>query len=169
MNRIVALVSMYAMLLTFFAPARAWARTQEPLGWDRVLALKSGDAVIVKLLTPKKKNRNGKVEKVEAARITLIVKGESLMLRKEEIKSISYIERPKANLVGGLIAAGGIALAATAEIVGTAQDLSQLNNGRLTSSTGKHNLGLIVAGIGVAAGGLLVLVLAGRSKLIYQA
>jgi len=169
MNRIVALVSIHSMLLALFAPGVAPARTQEPPGWDRVLALKPRDTVIVKLLAPKKKNRAGKVEKVEASGITLTVKGEPRLLRKEEIKSISYIQRPKANLVGGLIAAGGAALAATAETLGAAQDLSQLNSGQLTRSTGKHNLGLIIAGIGVAGGGLLVLLLAGRSKLIYQA
>jgi hypothetical protein len=167
LRHLVAMASIYTLLFTFVTPNAALAKSPQPLSWDNVLKLRQGDKIRVGLFS--KQVHNGKVDKVEPNGITLTAKEGSLLLPKNDIESVAHFDHPKANILGAAVAAGGLGLAVTAETVGTAQDLNQLSNGQLTSSTGKHNIGLLVAGIVVAVGGIAIIVLGGRPRIIYEA
>jgi len=166
-NRIVATSCIYALVVTLATPNAALAKNPKPLGWDNVLRLRHGDTVIVKLFS--NQVHRGKVDKVEPNGIYISSEEGPLVLLKADVSSVDFYDRKKAAIIGTALMAGGVGLALTAETIGTVQDVSQLNNGQLTGSTGKHNLGLMIAGIGVAVGGLAVFAFGGRPKTIYKA
>jgi len=167
-NRLVALACLCTSAFTMLAPVRAMAQSPDNPGWQKVLNLKPGDRVSVKLFG-KRRARAGKVERVEAGGIALAKRGGSTLLRKEDIQKVGYFTNPKLDAVAGWMTVGGLALSTGAETAGTIQDLNQLSNNKLTTTTGIHNVGLVVAGLGVAVTGLVIYFTGGRPHTIYQA
>jgi hypothetical protein len=163
-NHLVAMACIYAMVFTLIAPSVALAKSPKPLVWDNVLKLRQGDIIRITLVS--KQQHKGKVDKVEPNGITLTTKEGSLVIPKADIESVAHFAHPKATLVGSSVAVGGVVLAVTSETVGTAQDLNSLSNGQLPK---KHNLGLLVAGLVVVAGGVAIIAIGGRPTIIYEA
>ncbi len=166
-RHIVALVCLYCTVLTLAVPGRAQTESSKTLGWDNVIALRHGQTVIVKLFN--KQKYKGKVDQVEGKSLTLTTQGAPLLLLQENIQSVDYIDRKRANILGGIVMGGGALLASTAGFIGTTQDLQQLSNGQLSSSTGKRHLGLQLAGLFIAVGGLAIFAFGGRPKTVYEA
>jgi hypothetical protein len=163
----VAAVCIHSMLLTLLVPGVADARGPVTLGWDNLRSLNRGSVIVVQMRG--KGKYQGKLDDVTDQVIRLTSKDAHLELKCREIRTVAYFALPKANLIGGTMAAGGVALAAGAGLAGTAKDLNQLSDGQLTSSTGKHNLGLILGGFAIVAGGVLIIALRGRPKTVYDA
>lgn len=161
-----ATVCLYATVLAFLTPAAGLAQSANSVGWERVLNLKPGDTVRIKEFG--KRARTGKIEKVEASGITLSKRKSSLQLAKENIQRVGYFKNPKLDATAGWVALSGVGIATVAETVGTAQDLNQLSTGRINSSTGVHNVGLIIVGLGVAVTGLVIYFVGGRPQTIYE-
>jgi len=163
----VAAVCIHGMLLTLLVPGVADARGPVTLGWDNLQSLNRGWVIVVQMRG--KGKYQGKLDEVTDQILRLTSKDAHLALECKDIRTVAYFALPKANWIGGGMAAGGVALAAGAGLAGTAQDLNQLANGQLTSSTGKHNLGLILGGFAIVAGGVLIIALRGRPTTIYDA
>jgi hypothetical protein len=166
-NHIVAMVCIYAIVFTLAAPGTALAKGPKPLGWDNVLTLRKGDTIHVTLFS--KQVQTGKVDRVEPTGIALTTKEGSLLIPRENIKSVAYVGKPKVANPGLWMAAGGVALTGAAMLGGTAKDISDINSGKLSGSTGNHGNGLAIAGLGIAAGGIAVFFIGGKPKLIYEA
>lgn len=163
-NRFTAVICLYAMVLAITAPTPALARGKKLHDWDNVLRLRKGDSLIVLLFS--KKQYSGRVDHVELGSLAITTRTESLVLPKEDIKSVTRIGKPKLANPGLWLALGGVTLASTGELIQTTQDVVTLNNGRLPAN---HSYGILIAGLAVAAGGVAMLVFLGKPRQIYEA
>jgi hypothetical protein len=132
-----------------------------------VLRLRKGDTILVTLFSNDK--FRGKVDEILPTGICLVTKQGSMVIPKENVRKVAHVGKPGVNALGGGLMVGGVLLAVTAETAGTVRDANQLSQGQISGSTGKHNLGLELAGILIATGGFAVLVFGGRPRTIYEA
>jgi hypothetical protein len=139
-------------------------RGPKNLGWDNVLKVQKGTSVAVVLFS--KQAHTGKVDRVEPTGIALTTKQGPLLIPAGDIESITTIAKPKMANPGMYMMFGGILLAATSQLVSSVKDVSTLSNGNLP---GKHSYALLIAGFAIAAGGVAILVLVGKPRLIYKA
>jgi len=162
----IAIACVQALLFALAAPDMALAQDKKPLSWENVLKLRNGDAIWVQLLSNER--HSGKVDRVEPTGIALTTKEGSFLIPKENIRRMGHVGRPKVMNPGAWLFIGGLGLTVAAMVGGTLKDVSDVNQGKLDSSTGTHGIGLMVAGLGVAAGGVAVMV-ASKPRTIYVA
>jgi hypothetical protein len=175
-NSLVAMASIFALVCPLVAPTPALAKTPKAvsLGWDNVLRMRHGEVVAVTLFS--KKVYAGKVESVEpnAISVSLQKKLGSVLIPREEIRSVVRDEHVKAIEIGSIAVGAGALLAASSNLVGTVQQGSCLNNNP-TTITGLDNCSNINhtalegAGFSLVGAGLVVAILIGKPKYIYQA
>lgn len=175
LNPFVAMTCILALAVTLIAPSPASAKGpgraqgSAQYGWDNVLNLKHGDAIIVSLFS--KKAYLGKVESVEPESIAISLgkKKESMLISKEDVQSVALYEKFKATVAGGSIMAGGALLASMSQLVSSTKSATCLTGSSPSLSCGNGtNMPMIYAGLGVIAGGVAVMVLAGKPKYIYM-
>lgn len=175
LNPPVALACVVALVFTLVAPTPALAKSHKndmSLGWDNVLRLRHGETVTVLLFS--KRIYSGKVESVEpnSIKISIEKKQGSLLIPRDEIKFVNRVERAKAAYTGGIMIGGGILLASSSDLFGSIQQVGCLNgvsttNG-LESCSKINHTGLEIAGYGVSGAGLVVAILIGKPRTIYQ-
>jgi hypothetical protein len=163
-NHYIATLCAVTTFLAFVAPGSALAKAPKNLGWDNVLKVQSGTSVAVVLFN--KQIHQGKIEKAEPTGITLTTKQGSLLLPAGDIESITTIAKPKLANPGAWIMVGGVALATASLFTGTVQDTVSVSNGKIP---GNRSYVLPIVGMCVAAGGLAILLLVGKPRLIYKA
>lgn len=163
-NRHIAPICVLTTLIAFVGPATALARAPKNLGWDNVLKVQIGTSVAVVLFN--KQIHQGKIDKAEPTGVTLTTKQGSLLLPAGDIASITTIAKPKLANPGAWIMVGGVALAAASLFTGTVQDTVTVTNGKIP---GNRSYVLPIVGMCVAAGGLAILLLVGKPRLIYKA
>lgn len=163
----VAIMCVQALLFTLIAANLAMAKDKKPLAWENVLRLSKGDSIFVQLFS--KQLHHGKVDKVEPLSISLTTKEGSLLILKENIKSVGYVGRPRVASPGTWMILGGIALTVAGALGGSVKDIGDLKSGKLSGSTGNHGNGLMIAGLAIAAAGAPVLFVGGKVKTIYEA
>jgi hypothetical protein len=159
----ISMVCIYAILFTLAAPGIALAKGSSPLAWDNVLRLRKGAQVSVVLFS--KKMYQGKVDEVQPTSLALTTAAGAMMIPKDDINSITTIAKPKAANPGLWAAAGGVLMMGIGGLVNSGKDISNLSNGQLPSN---HSHAVEITGAIVAAGGVAVLVLVGKPRLIYQ-
>jgi hypothetical protein len=164
----IAIMCIMTLLIGLLPTSALLAKEKKSYNWDNVLRLRIGDLVLVRLFNSKE-THVGKVDRVEPNSIALTTKEESLLIPRDKIKLISYTTRPKAAKAGAVVMVGGLGLIVGGLVGGTAKDLSDLNQGKLDSSSGKHGEAFYITGALALAGGLGMLILGGKPKVIYEA
>jgi hypothetical protein len=173
-NPTVAMACIFALVLTLVAPTPALARSHKgnmSLGWDNVLRLRHGETVVVQLFS--KRMYAGKVESVEpnAIKVSLQKRQGSVLIPREEIKSLVRDEHVKAIEIGVVGAGAGVLLASMSNFIGTTQQIGCLNG--VSTTPGLENCskinhtGLEVAGFSIAGAGIVTAILVGKPKTIY--
>jgi hypothetical protein len=157
----VSAICIALLLFALFPP-----KEKKILNWDNVLKLREGDLITVVLFS--KVKYSGKVERVEPNSLALTAQEGPLLIPRERIKKIHYTRRPKAAMGGAGMMLGGIGVMVGGMVVGTAKDLSDVQSGNLSGSTGKHGETFMALGAIVAAVGAAILIIGGKPKIIYE-